>query len=390
MKRTRLSRPKRMPGNSARLVALAASAAEASSHIEDEFWDNRLAEAIDTLLEEGDEDAITAALDHAYASSVPSYDILADMVESRCEGHRVEAQGQVWDALLITAPVLAWSRYSIPAGPLNTEVFGNLRTHLTAHVLAADTRVAMADFLFSPDQLPDSFCRTAELAQELTKAALAGRHLHVDPSSLRETMQFLSDTRYLLAVVLAPHGSPLFRWQETDGKRAESQAQWQKQGLSALLPALPACACEALLPQGYHSACRDGDRHSRPFSLKASVEFLQTTLNVPAAELTAVVAPFYQQSLEEYRVGFAMKDSADVVHGVVWPLLDAEDETTDCAQQIEAALKGCGMTDIRILEHRFPLEYCDDCGAPLYPSVDAEPVHAEMPEATEDAPRHLH
>ncbi len=390
MKRTRLSRTKRMPGNATRLVSLATSAADASSHIEDAFWDNKLAEVIDTLLEESDEECITAALDHAYKASVPAYEILADMVESRCEGHRIEFQGQVFDALLITAPVLAWSRYSIPAGPLSAEVFTNLRTHLTAHVLAADTRLALADFLFSPDQLPDSFCHAAELARELTQAALAGQNLKVAPEGMRETMQFLSDTRYLMGVVLAPHGAPLFRWQEADGDRAQALAQWQQQGLASLLPALPACACEALLPQAYHSACRDGDRLSRPFSLKASVEFLQTTLNVPATELTAVVAPFHQQQLEEYRIGFSLKDSADVLHGVVWPLLDQEDEAADCGAQIEAALKAAGMTDVRLMDQRFPLEYCDDCGAPLYPSIDGEPVHAEMPEATEDAPRHLH
>ena len=390
MKRTRLSRPKRMPGTASRLVALATSASEASSHIEDEFWDSKLAETIDSLLEDGDEEALTSALDNAYNASVPAYEILADLVESRCEGYKVEFQGQVYDALLITAPVLAWSRYSIPAGPLSKEVFANLRTQLAAHVLAADTRLALADFLYSPDQLPDSFCRSAELTRELTQAALAGNNLTIDPEGMRETMQFLSDTRYLMGVVLAPHGAPLFRWQEQDGNRAQSLAQWQTQGLSSLLPALPACACEALLPQAYHSACRDGDRFSRPFSLKASVEFLQTMLNVPAAELTAVVAPFHQQQLEEYRIGFALKDSADVLHGVVWPLLDEEDETSDCAAQIEAALKAAGMTDVRLLEQRFPLEYCDDCGAPLYPSIEGEPVHAEMPEATEDAPRHLH
>jgi uncharacterized protein YuzB (UPF0349 family) len=37
------------------------------------------------------------------------------------------------------------------------------------------------------------------------------------------------------------------------------------------------------------------------------------------------------------------------------------------------------------------LEYCDDCGAPLYPNPEGEPVHAELPEQEEEAvPRHLH
>lgn len=390
MKRSRLSRPKRLPGEATRLVALASSAAEASSHIEDQFWDARMAEVISNLLSEGDEEALRAALDHTYRSSIPAYDILIDLVESCCEGDHLELQGQAWDAQLICAPVLAWSRYSIPSGNLSAEVLTNLGTHLAAHVLAADVRLSLADFLFSPDQLPDSYSGTAGLMKVLVKACLAGHNLRMDARDMRETMQFLSDTRYLIGVVLAPHGTPLFRWQEQDGSRTQSLGQWQKQGLPCLLPAMPACACEILLPQPYHAACRDGDRHARAFSLKASVDFLQTTLNRPAAGFTAVVAPFQQQRLEEYRVGFSRQDENEVLHGVVWPLLDGEDETTDVAGQIESVLRECGIHDVRTLEHHFPLEYCDDCGAPLYPSPEGEPVHAEMPEETDDAPRHLH
>jgi hypothetical protein len=43
-----------------------------------------------------------------------------------------------------------------------------------------------------------------------------------------------------------------------------------------------------------------------------------------------------------------------------------------------------------VLDHRFPLEYCDDCGAPLYPNPEGEPEHAEMPEPEQPAPTHLH
>lgn len=390
MKRTRLSRAKRMPGAATRLVALATNAAEASSHIEDQFWDARMAEAIMNLLQEGDEEALTAALDHTYRASAPAYDILVDLVESSCEGQRLEAKGVVWDALLVCAPVMAWSRYSIPSGPLSGEVLTNLRTHLSAHVLAAEAHLALVDFLFSPDQLPDSYSATAELMRRLVQSGLSGSNLHMDPKEMRETMQFLSDTRYVLGVAMAPHGSPLFRWQEPDGSRSQALTQWQRQGQPCLAPALTACAFQVLLPEAYHAACRNGDRQSRGFSIKASVDFLQTTLNVPAAGLTAVVAPFQQERLEEFRIGFARQESNEVLHGVVWPLLDGEDEASDCAAQIETVLKECGLHDIRILEHRFPLEYCDDCGAPLYPNPEGEPVHAEMPEESDDAPRHLH
>ena len=77
----------------------------------------------------------------------------------------------------------------------------------------------------------------------------------------------------------------------------------------------------------------------------------------------AVIAPFWDQQVEEYRIGFSLRGQDTVVHGVVWPLLGAEDEAADVPAEIEAVLRECGVGDVRFLDHRFPLEYCDDCGA---------------------------
>ncbi|MBP9800923.1 MAG: DUF2863 family protein, partial [Sterolibacterium sp.] len=58
---------------------------------------------------------------------------------------------------------------------------------------------------------------------------------------------------------------------------------------------------------------------------------------------------------------------------------------------IEAELRGLGIGEILHIDHRLPVEYCDDCGTPLYANPEGEPVHAEMPEEqAEAAPRHLH
>jgi hypothetical protein len=113
-------------------------------------------------------------------------------------------------------------------------------------------------------------------------------------------------------------------------------------------------------------------------------------LNVKPQQLRAVMAPFHEERLEEYRVGFTLADSSEVVHGVVWPLLGAEDETTDCAGQIEAVLEEAGVGSVVSLEQRFPLEFCDDCGMPMYPTPEGETSHAELPEDLPQAPAHLH
>jgi hypothetical protein len=239
--------------------------------------------------------------------------------------------------------------------------------------------------------LPQGYRETAQMTEKLGKAALHGRDQHFDPAQMPETVSFLSDSRYLLGVVAVPKGTALFRWQESDGDRDEVLKRWRAQGGEALRRTLPACAMDVLLPQPFFSACREADRLSRPYAIRAAVAFLQTALNIAPTQLRAIAAPFFDRQLEEYRIGFALTDTTDVMHGVVWPLLEAEDENTDISAQIEAVLRDAGLVEVLLLDHRFPLEYCDDCGAPLYPNPDGEPVHAEMPEEQmASAPRHLH
>ncbi|HEX8961400.1 MAG TPA: DUF2863 family protein [Rhodocyclaceae bacterium] len=394
MKRPRFSRRSKQTPDTEQLIRLAMNLSQSSSRIEDDFWEARLASLVERLLADGDETALTGALDHLYGVGGRAYDELADMVESCCESRHIDAaEGAVkhQDVVLLAVPVLAWSRYTIPSGPVAADALAALRVQLQAHVLAKDARLGLANYLFSPDQLPQSYSETAALADKLAKAALHGRDIKMDAATMPETVNFLSDTRYLIGAVAAARGTPLFRWQEEDGTRAEAIKQWRLQGGDALRPLLPACAVELLLPQPYHAAALEADRASRPYSLRAAVAFLQTTLNVAAADLRAIVAPFYDRQLEEYRVGFTLGGSSDVVHGVVWPLLEAEDESADAPAQIELVLREAGMRDIVMLDDRFPLEYCDDCGAPLYPNPEGEPVHAELPEEqAESAPRHLH
>lgn len=369
-------------------MRLAGLLAQSGTRVEDEFWYLRLATLVESLLADDDDATINSALDHLYGQPGRNYDELADVVECCCETRRLESG---MDVVLITAPLLAWSRMTIPSGPIAADPLGHLRVQLQAHVLASDVKLALTDYLWSPDQMPQSYGETAQLTGRLLDAALDNKDVRLDTTDLPPTSSFLSDTRYLIGAIAAPRGAPLFRWQEDDGSRLEALKQWRQQGGEILRPLLPACAFELLLPQAYHAAVRESDRASRPYSLRAAVAFLQTTLNLAATDLRAVLAPYYDRQLEEFRIGFTLADSPDVIHGVVWPLLESEDEAAELPSQIEGVLKEAGLRNIVVLDHRFPMEYCDDCGAPLYPNPDGEPMHAELPEEqAESAPMHLH
>lgn len=390
MKRSRHPRRTRQTPDSDLLARLATGLSQSSNRIEDAWWETRLAAHVDRLLANRNEDALIAVLDQLHGSGSRAYDELADMVES-CAECRRGAGPDGLDVVMFTAPVLAWSRFQIPAGTIPATQLDTLRVQLRAHLLAADTRLALADVLFSPDQLPQNYVDTSHLTERLAKSAIHERNLKIDVDQLAETLSFLSDTRYLIGAVAAPRDKPLFRWQEADGDGAEAFRQWAIQGGDALRPLLPACALEFMPVLAFHAAVREADRASRPWSLRSAVAFLQTVLNQPAAELRAVVAPFHDHQLEEYRIGFTLRGASEVLHGVVWPLLDQEDEHHDIPGQIESTLREAGLSTVLLLDQRFPLEFCDDCGAPLYPNPEGEPVHAELPEEqSEAAPRHLH
>jgi hypothetical protein len=251
-------------------------------------------------------------------------------------------------------------------------------------------RLALADYLFSPDQLPRGYAETRRFAETLWEAALADGDLELDADGIPESGQYISDVRYVMGAVAVVPGRPVFRWNEGDGSRHAALAQWQEQGGPHFQSVMPGCGLELVLPDAYYAAWRRADRDGRPWSLRAAAAYLHAMLGVPAAELTAVAAPFYDRRLEEWRIGFS-RDDNQVLHGVVWPMLGAEDETADSAGEIEQALKAAGVGQVQIMDQRFALEYCEDCGAPLYPNSDGDAVHAEMPEQEGDgAPMHLH
>lgn len=391
MKRSRIPRRNKQTPDTDQLIRLATGLSQSACRLEDVFWEQRLTQLISRLLADREEAVLTTALDHLYANTGShAYDELIDLVEFTAETVHTESNGGT-DAVLIAIPILAWSRYQIPSGPIPKTTLESLRVHLQAHILAADTRLGLASYLFSPDQLPHSYVDTAQMADKLAKTALLGKDLKVDADQLPETVNFLSDTRYVLGVVSAPRGGVLFRWQEDDCSRDMAFQQWRLQGGEVLRPLLPACATELLPPSAYHSAIRDADRASRPYSIQAALAFLQTVLNRPATDFNAIIGSYYDSRLEEYRIGFSLSGSADIVHGVIWPLLDAEDENVETLTQIETILREVGVLHIRILDQRLPLEYCDDCGAPMYPNTEGEPTHAELPEEAISAPpRHLH
>ncbi len=411
----------KLTADSQRLVTIAQAIVQAASRIEERSWEHSLDTQLQKLLKSGHQDTIDTTLASLFKEDLNAYDVLMDCVEAVSESsvvlHEENGASVAYDALLVALPVLAWTRFSIASGPIPAELVTTLSAHFSAHLLADGTRMAMAPTLFSIDQLPRSHAETYAKTHKLAQAALKGSVLK--PSTKEpETAPFLADTRYLLVTVLAPVGGPLFRWQAPAnqsnfiGERTAALEQWRLQATPTITRLLPGCGIELLLPEAYYVACREADKLIRPVSIRAAVHYLTHTLGVEAAELRAVVAGFGEEAAEgqidEYRVAFTLRQTDDVIYGIVWPLYGQEDEDgTPIEGLLQAGIPGierqkvpldeigehlnaAGVTQIKRHAERYVAEYCDDCGAPLFADPVGELVHAEMPEDTPQGNEHFH
>ncbi|MFM1927882.1 MAG: hypothetical protein RIR28_465, partial [Pseudomonadota bacterium] len=167
MKTSPSSRRGRASREADRLVELAEGLAHSGSRAEDHFWESRLDTEIDALLSGADEASLNTALDRLADRESRAYEELADAIEGRVEHTLVKASDGTRDVLLFAAPVLAWSRMPLPTRALGTTTLQLLRKHLQEHVFSEQADVALADYFFSPDQLPESFGETAEMRQAL-------------------------------------------------------------------------------------------------------------------------------------------------------------------------------------------------------------------------------
>jgi hypothetical protein len=350
---------------------------------------------VSRLLENGNDAPIDGALDHLYQTNLGAYDTLIELVESESESLVVLQGDRAWQGLLVAVPIVAWSKYAIASGPIGADEAQTLKVQLQAHVMAEGARVTLVPYLYSIDQLPRHFSELRKLAARLADAAVSGEVPRLDFARLPETAHLLADTRFLIACAVVPRGQPLFRWQEDasgHAGRAGSLEQWILQARPTLAKMLPGCVFECLLPDAYYVNCRESDRRVRPFGIRAAVSFLENALKVKAADLQAVVAGFGEDRVDEYRIAFSPQGDSEVAHGVVWPLYGREDETARPGpiDEVMAQLNECGVTEVKRLAGTFTPEYCEDCGAPLFANMEAEIVHAELPEEADVQAAHFH
>lgn len=391
MRRNRFISRTRRSADADTLAKLARRLAESANRLEDRLWERRLIELLNDRLARGFDNDIDAALDELAKTNPQAYEDLADLAESCAETAVVDIDGAPHDALLLALPLLAWSRYKLPTTALAPALVDSLAAQLSGHLAATGTRVVVADYLYSIDQLPESFGEVYDLAQRLFEAAAKGTRAKIDPAALREPVAMLADTRYVLAAVIAPQSQALFHWQDTGvdpDAKLTALAAFREQASNALQPLLTGCRYRLLSPNAFHAALRQADRELREFSLEAAIAYLKLAYDIAPSALQATAAAFEdKRDGREFELRIGIGTAADddgVIEGIVWPLLG--DDEDKAVEDIEAALRKLGVTRFTGHAQRFPLEYCDDCGAPMFPNPAGHAVHAEAPEDSDEQP----
>ena len=368
--------------DASRLTRLSLAMTASGSQIERTSWQTQLQTAINNLFNKKQNDTLEQALDYLWVENPPACDALAELIENHAE---TLTEQSTFDAILLAVPLLAWSRYTISGGRVNRQRLQSLQELLQEHILATGTRLSMADILYSPDQLPQGFIETRAMLQQLVTSAISGLPLTIDTKNLPSAGEYVADVRYLFAAVLVDKNAPIFHWQQTDITLDEALQTWQAKSTDLFRELLPGCHLKLLLPNAFFNAWRRLEDEARPFSVRAAIQYLCETLQVLPAELFAVVSACYDQTLEEYRIGFGLISSPQVLHGVVWPLIGNEQEDGDTLSHIERELSDLGK--VTILTSTIPMEYCEDCGTPLFPNPQGELQHPEMPENSTDIPK---
>ena len=394
---------------SQRLVFLARESSRAASRPEYRFWQKQLEGSVLRLLETKKQEKLDSAVAHLYQADTGAYEVLLETVEALSEPCLVQKEGTEREVLLMVAPVLAWTRFAIPCGPLPEALHAGLFSALKEVVFAEQASFFLMPELYAIDQLPQSHVAVFSLMKQFAvslsdKTAVLSR---------QETPSFLADVRYLVMAASVPVSLPMFRWQEaanlasSEKRRQRCLADWQKRAIPLLSGMMAGCMLDVILPGAFFDACRKADQQIRPAAVHAAVNYLTHALDVSAEDLRAVIGEFVESTLQdfitEYRIGFYLKDNPQILYGVVWPVYDADEARLPGDEagfherpagqgalvHILAALDEAGVLCEKKHPERFLTEYCEECGGPLFADVRAELVHAELPEsAREDARLH--
>lgn len=364
-------------------LRLALRYGESGSGFEDRVFEDRIHALVNEHLDRLDDTEIEAALSQLDSDDVPpgSYESFLNIVEDCAESHTTDKGS----AVLFLIPLFCWSRYGNPVGRISNETLIELgrifKETLTSGADAVDVR--MGSHLLTAEHLPETLTSVRKLLDNVS----AGSSQVVDISYLADTAApaDFADTRYLVLTArsdkptdLMPDASLSYvEW-------ARRQMQFCMRAHDALEMDMIGSVYEVLPATSFYTAWRQAEAAMHVFCLKALVDFVHA-MGLSPSRCVATVALFTptadtpeDDASSEIRIGISSVHETDkVVAGVAWRASPDEFEQLDALAR--DVLRSKDLTTVYTHQQSFPLEWCEDCGAPLYANPEGLVVHIDEP-----------
>ncbi len=368
-------------GDADEFMRLALLAIDSTSRFEDRRVDNELEALCRRHLDKGEDSDIEAALSRLKEADSPAYDELLAMAED-CAQTRLDPKGA---HLLVLIPILGWSRYVIAAGPTDTTALNDLAELYQKHWATPEATVAVGNCLLSADNLPEGLCDIRKLLAALTDGKKKGHVVNIASFLKNDPPPDFADVRYLALSVSAETPEKLFSPLTDDYiAHARRTMDFCLTAREILMTPMAGTRIDVQPPSAFFTGWRQADAAMRVFCLRALVSYV-CCMGYNAADIIATTAVFVRmghemQSMDtdEVRVGLSLKNQPSaVVAGVVLPTLPEEHEQNQAfAAEV---LHDAGINEIVSLPQTFPMEWCEDCGSPLYANSEGYVRHIETP-----------
>ena len=207
----------RLTRDAKRLITLGQALARSGSRLEDIYWEELLGQLITKLLTGKKSKSLENVLDVLVSQDIGVYEILIELAETHSESMSLEAQdGGEYEVLLVSAPIVAWSRYRLPEGKLTDEQRDGLKNAIAESIAAPGAKISMLPDLVTFDQMPQTFQETRAWTQCLGMQALGKLIEACAVGQAPDIEGMLADARFAVAAVVkcrVPKGDAVFRWQ---------------------------------------------------------------------------------------------------------------------------------------------------------------------------------
>lgn len=353
---------------------------QCTSQLQAQPYESRLKDLCNAVLAQGEDGDIEAALAHFKAEEPGGYGyekLLA--VAEDCAEAVVDERGS---ALLMLVPIMTWSRYRNYHGILDEDVLEQIADSIRTNFTSPKARVVMGSHMISADHLPEALREVRGLVERM-RGLGHGDVLDISSQVREVPPPDFADSRYLVCCVAADKTEDLFHSiDDTLVAAARRMMNFCLQVRDILEFTMIGSVFEVQPAGGFYQSWRESETTMRAWGLKALVDFAGS-MGYEPNQLIATLGLFVPNSrdndkMSELRIGLTPKNERDhVICGIAWPVMP--EETEAFASTARDILESKALNAIVEHEQSFSLEWCEDCGSPLYATPDGLVVHVELP-----------